>query len=57
MTISAARRTSPAWWVPTLYVAEGLPFVATTVAAVLMYKSLGLSDTKIDEREIQAATG
>jgi len=38
---------SPAFWVPTLYIAEGLPFVATMTVSTLMYKSLGLSDTKI----------
>ncbi len=37
----------PATWVPTLYFAEGLPFVATSVVSVLMYKSLGLSDSHI----------
>jgi len=37
----------PAVWVPTLYFAEGLPFVATSVVSVLMYKSLGLSDSEI----------
>lgn len=38
---------SPAWWVPTLYFSEGLPFVATATVSVLMYKSMGLSDTEI----------
>jgi PAT family beta-lactamase induction signal transducer AmpG len=37
----------PALWVPTLYIAEGLPFVATSIVAALMYKSLGLPDSKI----------
>jgi|FLOH01.1.fsa_nt_gi MFS transporter, PAT family, beta-lactamase induction signal transducer AmpG len=37
----------PATWVPTLYFAEGLPFVATATVSVLMYKSLGLSDAQI----------
>jgi MFS transporter, PAT family, beta-lactamase induction signal transducer AmpG len=37
----------PAAWVPTLYTAEGLPFVATMTVSVLMYKSLGLTDTQI----------
>ena len=37
----------PATWVPTLYFAEGLPFVATATVSVLMYKSLGLSDSQI----------
>lgn len=37
----------PATWVPTLYFSEGLPFAATAVVSVLMYKSLGLSDADI----------
>ncbi len=39
--------THPALWVPTLYTAEGLPFVMVNVASVLMYKSLGLADAQI----------
>src|SRR5258706_1507570 len=37
----------PALWVPSLYVAEGLPFVATILVSVQMYKSLGLTDGEI----------
>ncbi len=37
----------PALWVPTLYTAEGLPFVVVNVVSVLMYKSLGLTDARI----------
>jgi len=37
----------PAFWVPTLYTAEGLPFVIVNVVSVLMYKSLGLTDARI----------
>ena len=37
----------PATWVPTLYFSEGLPFVATATVSVLMYKSLGLTDSQI----------
>jgi len=37
----------PAHWVPTLYTAEGLPFVMVNVVSVLMYKSLGLKDAEI----------
>lgn len=35
------------YWVPTLYFAEGLPFVAIAATSVLMYKDLGISDAKI----------
>ncbi len=41
------KKVHPATWVPTLYFSEGLPFVATSVVSVLMYKSLGLSDSQI----------
>ncbi len=43
----AKKKFSPAFWVPTLYTAEGLPFVIVNVVSVLMYKSLGISDAKI----------
>jgi len=36
----------PARWVPTLYFAEGLPFIATNVVSVMMYRNMGLSDTQ-----------
>jgi PAT family beta-lactamase induction signal transducer AmpG len=39
--------TSPARWVPTLYFAEGLPFVAIAMVSTLMYKSMGISDAQI----------
>ncbi|MBU1101750.1 MAG: MFS transporter [Bacteroidetes bacterium] len=41
------RKLHPGAWVPTLYLSEGLPFAAVTVASVLMYKNMGLSDTQI----------
>ena len=37
----------PGLWVPTLYTAEGLPFVAVNIVSVLMYKSLGKTDGEI----------
>lgn len=42
-----ARRSHPAFWVPTLYFAEGLPNVTIGVVAALMYKNLGISNTDI----------
>lgn len=41
------KRINPKLWVPTLYTAEGFPFIVVNVVSVLMYKSLGLSDTEI----------
>lgn len=46
-SIADPKKKSPALWVPTLYTAEGLPFVIVNVVSVLMYKSLGISDAKI----------
>lgn len=37
-----------AWqWVPSLYFAEGLPYVAVMSLSVIMYKNLGLNNTQI----------
>ncbi len=47
MTEKVAKKISPAYWVPTLYTAEGLPFVIVNVVSVLMYKDLGISDARI----------
>ena len=38
---------APTFWVPTVYFAMGLPFVAIAQASALMYKNLGISDAKI----------
>ena len=34
-------------WVPTLYVAEGLPYVVAMTVSVIMYKGFGVSNTDI----------
>jgi PAT family beta-lactamase induction signal transducer AmpG len=47
MAKDTSSATHPALWVPTLYFAEGLPFVMIATVSVLMYKSLGISDAKI----------
>jgi len=44
---AAPRRAHPAFWVPTLYFAEGLPMITVSVVAALMYKNLGISNTDI----------
>ncbi len=38
---------SPWSWIPTLYFAEGLPYVAVMTISVIMYKRLGISNTDI----------
>lgn len=47
MNRDVAKKRSPSFWVPTLYFAEGLPFVTISVVSVLMYKSLGISNAAI----------
>lgn len=41
------RQKSPWFWVPSLYFAEGLPYVAVMTIAVIMYKRLGLGNAEI----------
>ncbi|MCC6822909.1 MAG: MFS transporter [Verrucomicrobia subdivision 3 bacterium] len=38
---------NPWAWIPTLYTAEGLPYVLVMTVAVVMYKGLGISNTDI----------
>lgn len=40
-------RLSPWSWIPTLYFAQGLPYVAVMTISVIMYKRLGISNTDI----------
>ncbi len=37
----------PAWWVPTLYFAEGLPYMAVMTISTVMYKCLGIGNTEL----------
>ena len=46
MTDSRTRR-SPWWWIPSLYFAEGVPYVMVMTVSVVMYKNLGISNTEI----------
>src|SRR6266436_915809 len=40
-------RRNPWAWIPTLYLAQGLPFAVVNTMSVIMYKSLGVSNTDI----------
>ncbi len=40
-------KRNPWAWVPTLYFAEGIPYVIVMVVSVIMYKRLGISNTDI----------
>ena len=35
------------WWVPSLYYAEGIPYIVVMTVSVIMYKRLGISNTDI----------
>ena len=41
------KKNSPWGWVPTLYFAQGLPYVAVMTVSLIMYKRLGISNTEI----------
>ena len=43
---TAARR-NPWWWIPTLYIAEGLPYFAVNTIAVLMYAKMGIGNAEM----------
>ena len=47
MSNQQAASGNPIRWVPTLYLAEGLPFYAVALVAGLMYKSMGISNDQI----------
>lgn len=38
---------SPWWWVPTLYFAEGIPYVLVNVVSVVMFAKMGVSNARI----------
>src|SRR6266567_3828516 len=44
---SSRASRNPWSWIPTLYLAEGLPYAVVMFVAGIMYKSLGLSNTDI----------
>ncbi len=41
------KQRNPWAWIPTLYFAEGLPYIAVMTISVIMYKRLGISNTDI----------
>ncbi len=41
------KQTSPWAWIPTLYFAQGLPYVAVMTISVIMYKRLGISNAEL----------
>lgn len=47
MNNKKTKKTTPWAWIPTLYFAQGLPYVAVMTISVIMYKRLGMSNTDI----------
>lgn len=47
MNNNAIKRKNPWAWIPTLYFAQGIPYVVVMTVAVIMYKRFGLSNTQI----------
>jgi PAT family beta-lactamase induction signal transducer AmpG len=45
--MSDAKKTPPWRWIPTLYVAEGLPYALAMSVSVVLYKNLGVSNGAI----------
>ena len=43
----AFTKKHPAYWIPTTWLAMGLPFVALAASSAIMYKNLGISDSQI----------
>jgi len=41
------RSRSPWLWIPSLYYAEGLPYIIVMMVSVIMYKRMGISNTEI----------
>jgi PAT family beta-lactamase induction signal transducer AmpG len=44
---STSAGRSPWWWVPSLYFAEGVPYVVVMTVAVIMFKRLGVGNAQI----------
>jgi PAT family beta-lactamase induction signal transducer AmpG len=46
-SISKFKTRNPWLWIPTLYYAEGIPYIIVMTVSVVMYKRLGISNTDI----------
>jgi PAT family beta-lactamase induction signal transducer AmpG len=44
---AVSKKRTPWTWVPSLYLAEGLPYVAVNIVSVIMYKRMGISNADI----------
>lgn len=46
-TTKAKKNLSPWYWVPSLYFAEGIPYIVVMTISVIMYKRMGVSNANI----------
>ena len=44
---TTARTRNPWFWVPSIYIAEGVPYAIAMTVSVILYKNMGLSNTDI----------
>ncbi len=47
MEIKTKKNKNPWSWIPTLYFAEGMPYIVVMTVSVIMYKRLNISNTEI----------
>ena len=47
MKNNSAENRNPWLWIPSLYIAEGLPYVLVMFVSTVMYQNLGVSNAKI----------
>lgn len=47
LSISSTKQRNPWFWIPTVYVAEGLPYFAVNTLTVLIYTQLGIGLTEM----------
>lgn len=45
--VKSAANRNPWLWVPSIYIAEGVPYMIAMTVSVVLYKNLGLSNTEI----------
>ena len=44
---ASGKNNTPWLWVPSIYIAEGIPYMVAMAVSVVLYKNLGLSNTEI----------
>jgi PAT family beta-lactamase induction signal transducer AmpG len=47
ITSEKTKAKSPWWYIPTLYFAEGIPYIIINSVSVIMYKKMGVDNTQI----------